>query len=136
MPAALIAQAREWVGVKFLHQGRTRLGCDCLGLIAGVLGELGDTVALAALPQGYGRDPQAQLLERLTSTTTIAPLQAGVLLLIQWPQTEFPSHAAIYTGSSMIHSYAAVGKVVEHGYREPWVRRTVSVWALPSVAYV
>ena len=134
-PAVLIAQARQWAGVKFLHQGRTRLGCDCLGFIAGVLGELGSSVGLEQLPHGYGRDPQAQLLERLTSVSREIGLTQGALLLIQWPQTAFASHAAIYTGVSMIHSYQAVGGVVEHGYRATWPARTVSVWALPDVTY-
>jgi cell wall-associated NlpC family hydrolase len=134
-PNDLVLQAREWVGVPFLHQGRTRSGCDCLGFIAGVLGELDSTTALQLLPLDYGRAPQQQLRKNLTKACKQVPLQAGALLLIQWPMSPFPSHAAIYTGESMIHSFEAERKVVEHGYRTPWPQRTVSIWALPDVTY-
>jgi cell wall-associated NlpC family hydrolase len=134
-PDQLVFQARQWAGVPFLHQGRTRHGCDCLGYIAGCLSELDTTAALELLPVNYGREPQSLLIDILTEHSRQIPLQQGALLLIQWPRTEFASHAAIYTGFSMLHSYEAVGKVVEHGYRAPWPQRTVSIWALPDVAY-
>ena len=134
-PDRLVFQARQWVGVPFLHQGRTRHGCDCLGYIGGVLGELDSRAALELLPINYGREPQSLMMDILTKHSRQIPLQAAALLLIQWPQTEFASHAAIYTGASIVHAYEAVGKVVEHGYRAPWPARTVSIWALPDVAY-
>ena len=131
----LVFQARQWVGVPFVHQGRTRIGCDCLGYIAGCLSELDSAAALELLPIDYGREPQQLVSEILTKHSRQIPLQAAALLLIQWPKSPFPSHAAIYTGASMIHAYEAVGCVVEHGYRAPWPARTVSVWALPDVTY-
>jgi cell wall-associated NlpC family hydrolase len=134
-PATLTTKAREWLGVRFVHQGRTRFGCDCLGFIAGVLGELGEPLALKLLPSNYGREPQGLLLETLTKNCKQIPLQPGALLLIEWPLSNFPSHAALFTGASMIHSYEAAAHVVEHGYRAPWLTRTVSTWALPGVTY-
>lgn len=134
-PAALIAQARQWLGVRFLHQGRTRLGCDCMGFIAGALAELNARTALALLPVNYGREPQALLIDTLTRCCQPIALQPGALVLIQWPQTADPSHAAIYTGSSLLHCYEAVGEVIEHGYRPPWTTRTASVWSLPEVQH-
>jgi len=134
-PAQLIDQAREWRGVKFLHQGSTRLGCDCLGFIAGTLAELGCPIGLEQMPHGYGRNPQAQLLEQLSPVARKIPLTAGALILIQWPHAEYPSHAAIYTGTSMIHALESAGYVVEHGYREPWLRMTRSIWTVPGVTY-
>jgi len=131
----LVFQARQWVGVPFLHQGRTRNGCDCLGFIAGVLGEIGSTLFLEHLPTNYGRNPQALLIDGLTALVEQHVLQAGVLLLIEWPMSAFPSHAAIYTGESIVHAYEAAGKVIETGYRAPWPARTVSVWTLPGVTY-
>lgn len=134
-PTALIKQARAWLGVPFRHQGRTRISCDCLGYIAGMLGELDSATALELLPINYGREPQSMLLEILTKHCTQTTLKPAVLLAIQWPHAEYPSHAAIYTGESMIHCYEAVGRVVEHGYRPPWIARTASIWALPDVTY-
>lgn len=134
-PAALIVQARQWVGVPFLHQGRTRFGVDCLGFIAAVLAEMGDTFILNVLPANYGRDPQASLLEGVEAHLKPIALQPGVMLVLQFPLTPFASHVALYTGVSMIHSLQANRCVVEHGYEPPWPARTRSIWALPGVAY-
>lgn len=46
-PEQIVAQARTWLGTKYHHQGRLKKsakgpgGCDCLGLIIGVIDELG-----------------------------------------------------------------------------------------------
>jgi cell wall-associated NlpC family hydrolase len=131
----VIDQARQWTGVRFLHQGRTRFGADCLGFIAAMLAELNSRTFIDFLPKTYGRSPQTLLIEGLAHLTREIPLQPGALILFQWPMTSFPSHAAIYTGENMIHSYQTEGKVVEHGYRDPWVRRAAGFWALPEVVY-
>jgi len=128
-------QAREWIGTPFLHQGRSRSGCDCLGFIASVLGELGVDLALRHLPLNYGRNPQALLITTLQRLCRNIDLEPGALVAIKFPFAEFPSHAAIFTGDSMIHCYESVGKVTEHGYRNPWPQRTASIWAMPYVAY-
>jgi cell wall-associated NlpC family hydrolase len=132
---ALIAQARQWVGVPFRHQGRSRLGCDCLGFVCGVLDELGIPTGLELLPSNYARDPQSKLMDTLQANAREIALEPGALIVVQFPLAKWPSHAAIYTGRNIIHSYQSVGKVVEHIYAEPWVKRTRSVWALPLVTY-
>ena len=134
-PQAVIDQARQWLGVRYLHQGRNRFGCDCLGFIAGMLHELGSDVFLNYLPRAYGRNPQALLMQGLQALTREIPLELGALVVIQFPFSPHPAHAAIYTGETIIHSYASVGKVVEHGYRGQWIDRTKSTWALPLVMY-
>ena len=38
----IVTQARTWIGTPFHHQARLKgKGCDCLGLIVGVVDELG-----------------------------------------------------------------------------------------------
>lgn len=32
----IVAEARAWIGTPFRHQGFTRAGCDCIGLVRGV----------------------------------------------------------------------------------------------------
>jgi cell wall-associated NlpC family hydrolase len=134
-PCAVIAQAREWLGVPFLHQGRSRNGCDCLGFIAACLAELGSAALLEHLPRAYGRMPQKLLIDGLEELSREIPLQPAAIVTIKFPRTEFPSHAAIFTGDTLIHCFESERKVVEHGYREPWIRRTASIWAAPLVAY-
>lgn len=134
-PAAVIAQARSWVGVPFLHQGRTRFAADCLGYIAAMMAELDSFTLLERLPWAYSRMPQRELADGIALVCRPIDLQPAALVLIQWPRTGFASHAGIYTGENLIHCSAPDGKVVEHGYGRPWTHRTASVWALPLVRY-
>lgn len=134
-PDAVVDRARTWLGVRFLHQGRSHAGADCLGFIAAVLGELGDGTALEHLPANYARNPQSLLVDKLTALCLRGPLVPATLILIKFPLTEHPSHAAIFTGESMIHSDQMAGKVVEHSYAGPWLKRTDSIWQLPGVTY-
>jgi cell wall-associated NlpC family hydrolase len=134
-PQEVVDNARSWVGVKFQHQGRTRMGCDCLGFIAACMAELNSWTLIYNLPVNYARNPQSLLVDGLKDLTREIPLEAGALILFQFPKTEYPSHAAIYTGDSMIHSHQPNGQVVEHGYRGPWRKYTKGYWALPLVTY-
>jgi cell wall-associated NlpC family hydrolase len=134
-PAQVMQQARSWVGVKFQHQGRTRMGCDCLGFIAACMAELNSWTLITNLPVNYARNPQTLLIDGLTGLTREIPIEPGALILFQFPKAEHPSHAAIYTGESMIHAHEPNGKVVEHGYRAKWLKYTKSIWALPLVVY-
>jgi cell wall-associated NlpC family hydrolase len=132
---ALADCARTWVGVPFRHQGRTRNGVDCAGLVIGVLRECN------ALPRdfqdvpAYGRAPQAVLAELVTALTVQADAPApGVIVLIRWPGERFASHVGLCTGANLVHAYMRARRVVEHGYRGPWVRDTAALRAVPGVA--
>lgn len=131
----LVTEAREWVGVPFLHQGRSRFGADCLGFVAASLAHLGSRILLDHLPNNYSRNPQALLIRGLTSLCQKIDLEPGALVIFQFPQTEFPSHAAIYTGESIIHAFEREKKIVETGYGQPWLRLAHSAWAMPLVVY-
>lgn len=136
MPADIVAAARDWKGVPFLHQGRSRHGVDCIGFIAAMCAELGISKWLELLPHNYARNPQAQLSAALHAHASLSyHLQPGIVLLIKWPKSEHASHCAIYTGESMIHSYQRLGAVKEHSYDEVWQRMTDSAWLIPGVNY-
>lgn len=131
----LIENARTWVGVPFLHQGRSRNGADCLGFISACAAEVGSRPFLDALPLNYGRNPQSLLVDELHTLSREVRLQPGVILLIKFPLQKFAAHGALYTGESMIHTDQSIGKVVEHRYGEPWITRTESTWAIPYLVY-
>lgn len=65
--AAVIAEARAWIGTPFVHQGFVRAGCDCIGLVRGVGAASG---ALALDPAEvkplwrYPRSPRLQEIVR------------------------------------------------------------------------
>lgn len=132
-PAAVITEARRWVGVPFRHQGRDGYGIDCVGLpivVCQALGIIGETFEIT----NYGRVPTGELLPRLQAhCTPMARARPGALVVIAW--TKVAAHVAICTGETLIHAYQSVGRVVEHGYQGRWIRLTHSTWALPGVRY-
>lgn len=133
-PEAVIAQARQWIGVPFLHQGRNRFGCDCTGLFVGLMLELGSSELADAAPAAWSRSG-LELVPRLSEISREIDLQPAAIVVVRWPKALQPSHAALYTGSSIIHATQANGKVVEHAFGKQWMSRTDSIWALPMVAY-
>lgn len=135
-PAQLIAEARTWVGVPFLHQGRSRFGVDCAGFIVELLRGVNSLPEQFENPTNYGRAASRELGEvvRRYCVQVDAP-EPAALILIKWPRDKSASHVALFTGASLIHCYATVGRVVEHGYRGMWLKLTDSVWRLPGVAY-
>jgi cell wall-associated NlpC family hydrolase len=135
-PATLIACARTWRGVPFLHQGRSRYGIDCVGLIIETLRECAALPADYVDPRDYGRSPDGQLTELIARhCERVRVAEMGVLVLIRWPQAKLAQHVALCTGDTLIHAYQGPRGVIEHGYRGEWIKRTVALWRLPGIAY-
>jgi NlpC/P60 family putative phage cell wall peptidase len=145
----IIPQARTWLNTPFHHQGRRKHeGCDCIGLIIGVVAELGvpsryahadgRPVLLAEFDErDYAREPdglrlRAELLKHLTPVPNEA-MQVGDILLFRF--RENPQHVAFlgdYPGGgfSLIHCYQSAGRVVEHFFDEGWRKRLVGVFRI------
>jgi cell wall-associated NlpC family hydrolase len=134
----LVDEARLMVmqRVPYRHQGRTKTGLDCLGMVLHIL-EKHDVVPKNFERRNYSRLPMNELLDRMTlHCERTDTLVAGCALLIQFPSQRRPSHLALYTADqTIIHSYGVVKRVVEHGYRTPWPEITNSYWKLPGVTY-
>lgn len=132
----VVSTARNWIGVKFRHQGRDRTGVDCAGLVICVAKELGltdfDTTGYARrITDGiYIRRLCEQEMD-MTETT-----EPGDVLLMRF--CTYPSHLAIVAtypsgGLSIIHAYAQARRVVEHRLDETWERRIVQSYRLKGI---
>jgi len=133
----IVRQAREWLGVPYRHQGRTREGCDCLGLIVGVAAEL--DIARWRVP-GYSGWPDGRTLEAacLQHLRTAARPGCGAVGLFWYARRGRAQHLAIFSHLddgrlAMIHSLKTNARVVEHGVDEFWRARLLSCWSLPGV---
>lgn len=135
-PSQIVTEARRWVGVPYVHQGRSRYGVDCIGLVLCVRHALSPWDALSSEPRDYRRHPRdGLLLTRVRQRCTqIERPEDGSLILIRWPRTAEPSHVAIYAGGNLIHAYQRARAVVETGFRSHWERWAHSYWRLPGVA--
>lgn len=133
---ALIAEARTWVGVPFLHQGRSRSGVDCAGFVVAMMRSAGVLPRDFQDISNYARRPNGELRTLISRHCVRAHKEApGLLVLIRWPRELEPSHVAFLTGTTLIHCYQRQRSVVEHSYRGIWKRDAHSLWLLPGVTY-
>jgi cell wall-associated NlpC family hydrolase len=134
-PEHMVNEARTWIGVPFRHQGRSRLGVDCIGLIICVRNAVGMWMDGMHETTSYPkRAIDELLLDKLNEyCTPLRRAEPGCVVLFKWPKMQFPTHVAICTGENIIHSYRTVGQVCEVGYREPWRRMTRGFYRLPGV---
>jgi len=126
-PDDILAYARECLGTPFRHQGRlATVSLDCIGVVIHVAQRLG-------LPHvdhfGYGRNPSGILqaaLDAQICLQAVAVAQAGDVLLMRFDAD--PQHVGICTGEGLIHSYSAIGQVVEHHLDDDWRARVVKIY--------
>ena len=126
----IVSAARACIDTPFMHQGRIpELALDCAGLIIAVAKAVGAEYVDVA---GYSRFPSGGILESCLCSQpsldiiTGADKQAGDVLLIRFAGD--PQHLAIFTGDTIIHSYASVGKVCEHVMDAAWEKRIVCAY--------
>ncbi len=128
-------EARTWLGIKFVHQGRTRFGVDCLGLLIQV------AKAKYLMPQDFnitsytrrahGYDFLAEFVKRdELKRVDKSELQQGDLIIFK--DKLFPCHCGIstirYNVSHFIHSHALRKKVTEEKYDFEWKDKIVAIF--------
>ncbi len=132
----LIDAARDWLGVPFVHQGRSRRGVDCAGLVICVGREIG------LLPpdydvNGYRRSPDGTMLtecdRRLLAVGSLEDAHVAVMRF-----SEEPQHLAFvvpyrHGGLAVIHALQRSGSVVEHRIDALWRSRVVKSYRFPGV---
>ena len=146
MQQELISEARSWLGVKFAHQGRSKLtGCDCIGLIIGVAGALAlrskcgkfitacDYLNYSPLPSDNKLEQElnAHLHYRGKDLSVAVPGDIALLAFAKNPQHLAIIGDACYDGvmaQTLIHAYSGVGSVCEHRLDARWGRRVVGVY--------
>jgi cell wall-associated NlpC family hydrolase len=147
--AAIAAEARTWIGTPVVHQQHIKgVGCDCVGLVRGMIVELGIMPADyskwpgAAEFAGYGRVPDGHSIRRacemyLTPVERGA-LQVGDVVLNGW-RLEPPQHLAVivdqrYGDWVMVHASTKHGQIIEERVtyeRRMW--RYVHGYSMPGV---
>ena len=126
--------ARAYLGVKFVHQGRSaQWGIDCIGLLVLAARDCG-------LPQAdsdstaYGREPANGLLESHL-TALFGPLlptsqmQPGDIAAVSFAGAV--RHVGVVgehpNGLSLIHTNSMLGRVTEARIDDKWFKRIVGV---------
>lgn len=144
--AAVIREARSWIGTPYHHQGRVKgVGVDCGGLII----EVGRATGLLVIDaaewkpfEGYGRAPNPARMERAMRQFLVrippSKRRPGDICWLAW-RRDLPMHTAILARDrrggrpTIIHALAEVGRVVEHGFTHEWPARAHSWWRYPGL---
>jgi hypothetical protein len=137
----IVAAARRYAGVPFVHQGRTEWGLDCAGLWIRVAHDLGVTDFDFT---NYLREPDGETFDRLMAEhcrrVPVAEAREGDAILMTYAQA--PQHLAVITevygpdSFRIIHARAE-RKVEEHDCGGRWMRaynaRLLRAYSMPGV---
>jgi len=121
----VVNQARGYLGVPFVHQGRSDKGLDCVGLVVRVAHDLGlskyDFKEYKSTPNSHTFMEVCRACEDW-SRIPITEMKPGDILTISF--TSSPCHLAIVApGFNIIHALSLRGKVCEHRLSAGWRKK-------------
>jgi len=131
----IVALARDWLGVPYLHQGRSRQGTDCVGITVSIARTCGMRVDDWTR---YGRVPHGpRLLAAFRAHMCEVELNSyrtADVALLSWRRE--PHHVAIITEIAwgrlgLLHCNQEIGRVVEHRIDMKWRKRIRYVFRFP-----
>ncbi len=133
---AIISEAQSWKGIKWRHQGRTREGVDCVGLIVVV----GHALGLSKYDYGeYGRDPDGSFIEHfdaVAESVSRGDKQPGDIAI--FTDAKFPGHVGWFSMNrgnlTVIHSHASRRKVVEEVFDFELKDKLIDVYRFAGVS--
>lgn len=137
--AAIVAQARLWVGTPYHHQASLRgVGCDCLGLIRGVWRHLlgSEPVDLPNYTSDWaevaGEEP---LLDGFSGVFDAASLELarGQVVIFRMRADAVAKHLAIIsevTSPKIIHAFSSRG-VIETPMSDVWIPKIAGRFEFP-----
>ena len=133
----VVAAARAWVGVPFLHQGRSRTaGVDCAGLVICIAREL-NLVEQDFDITGYRPQPNGTMQPLCREHLVEDTPRPGNIFVMRFDTD--PQHMGFFVpyrhgGLGVIHAIAARKRVVEHRLDAIWSKRIVASYRFPGVA--
>jgi len=140
----IVDEALTWEGTPYAHQGRLKgIGCDCVGLVLGVLQNVGvfSPETLDALPKNYSPNwhlysNEQVLLSYVEQLGGIEkhPLDMvpGDVLCLHYGQST--SHSAILLPKNkLIHALVELDKVVIQPITKDYRQRITKVYEVPGV---
>lgn len=123
----IVTAARKWLNTPFRHQGRSRAGVDCGGLVYCVAQDLGYSPTPYT---DYSRSPEPSRILQVIGTECVKRsddiIEPGDILLMSFAGE--PRHVGIATDVGIIHAWMKPGKVVEHIIDNVWRRRIKQVY--------
>lgn len=132
--AEFIDAARGYIGTRWMHQGRSARGIDCVGLVLLSAAQIGIEIPDM---QGYRRSPNPALFLGHIRNNTIpadAPVPGTIGVFRDGNQ---PCHVGIFATLhdqlSLIHAYAGTGLVMEEVFIHDWPKKLIEIRAIESL---
>lgn len=131
--------AMKYVGVPFLHRGRTIRGIDCVGLLILSATDIGYTGYTQDAP--YGREPRNKVLDGHLLRHCGPPVdrqpRVDDIVSLKHSRGGHAAHVGIITehpqGLGIIHAYGEIGKVTYQRLNTAMRNRIVEVYECPLV---
>lgn len=132
--AAYVAACRALLTVRWVHQGRSEMGVDCVGLLVVPAIQVGLMAADVATPD-YQRGPKGDRLDQLLHQhgrrlARWQDAQLGDVLALKY--YDQPQHVCVVTrawregwGFQIIHAFGSTeggGGVIEHRLDNTWLK--------------
>lgn len=137
--ADIVAAARSWIGVRWRHQGRSRKGVDCAGLVIEIAKDVrGSHFDKRDYPRHASDETMLRLCEQHLARVRIGDARPGDAMVFAF---EHQRHIGIvgdyvFGGLSLIHAYLppgkVVGKVVETRLDDKWLARARGCFRFPE----
>lgn len=109
----LIAEARSWIGTRYVYGGQSRRGTDCSGLML----EVFKTACNVKLPRTAANQ------QKYCTAIKKRDLRPGDLVFFSSARTSSVTHVGLYVGGTrMIHASSSRG-VIESSMNEPYFAR-------------
>ncbi len=134
----IVKEAETWKGVDYRHRGFTKTGCDCTGLLIGILQSLGYIrdyqTRIYSFDWNLHANADNRIEEELSKVADEIPKgqkQPGDIVLFLFELQRFVAHIGIYIGKNLfIHCWerskkCQVSPLVNGNI---WVRRLVKVY--------
>ena len=134
--ADVVTEARSWIGTRWIHQGRSREGTDCFGLIVVTCREIGLPVEDV---EGYRRTPNPEMfISHAHKIFDPADAPAPGMVAI-FKQARYPCHLGWFAERdgklTVIHSFAGFRQVVEEPFDYHWPALLVETRKIKGVTY-
>ncbi|OAI29711.1 peptidase P60 [Methylosinus sp. R-45379] len=137
--AAIVAQARLWIGTPYRHQASLiHVGCDCLGLVRGVWRAVVGPEPESAPPyspdwaEALGEETLALAAHRHFAVVEMNSFRAGDVLLFRFRDHSPAKHLGIATSAThMVHAHGGV--CVAEAPIGLWRKKLAGAFAFPGV---
>lgn len=126
-----VEEARSWLGVRWLHQGRSRDGVDCAGLVIEVAkATQGSTFDIVNYERVATDETMLSLCNTYMEPVPVSAILPGDVLVLRF---ENQRHMGIvgdylYGGHSLIHAHLPSRKVVEVRMDSNWRHRIMRAY--------